>query len=393
MDDDDLFLPGGDEDDVYSWEKEYQRSWEALPDDTQQQISELARKEFHKRASRRLLFQSSHQSGIRRGMTRYLVLVLDLSSNALLKEGRHTRQEIAARSAHTFVSDYHDQNPISHLALVFTRDAVAQRLTDLSGTSHKHIAALKNDKVVAGEPSLQNSLLTARKILAGAPWFGVKEVLVLYSSLNTRDPGDVFATIEQMREEKIRVSVVGFGAEVFILKRLCDATGGIYGVGTDAQHYHDLVLAHSPPPPAPKEEYEKPTALIRMGFPRVVHETGTPSLCACHMEPRRAGMICPQCHSKCCEIPTECPVCGLVLLSSTHLARSYHHLFPVPIFSDISGPHPDDCFSCLRSLSRELGHYQCPQCCEVFCIECDAFIHEKLHNCPGCEIEANYGND
>ena len=34
----------------------------------------------------------------------------------------------------------------------------------------------------------------------------------------------------------------------------------------------------------------------------------------------------------------SCHVCSLTLVSSPHLARSYHHLFPVPAFE----PLPDD---------------------------------------------------
>ena len=33
-----------------------------------------------------------------------------------------------------------------------------------------------------------------------------------------------------------------------------------------------------------------------------------------------------------CELPVECRGCGLTLVSAPHLARSYHHLFPLLIF-------------------------------------------------------------
>ena len=36
------------------------------------------------------------------------------------------------------------------------------------------------------------------------------------------------------------------------------------------------------------------------------------------------------------ELPTACHVCGLTLVSSPHLARSYHHLFPVRSFQEVS---------------------------------------------------------
>lgn len=27
----------------------------------------------------------------------------------------------------------------------------------------------------------------------------------------------------------------------------------------------------------------------------------------------------------------------------------------------------------------------CPKCKQHFCVDCDIYIHESLHNCPGCE--------
>eukprot|EP00201_Polytomella_parva_P009286 CAMPEP_0175067196 /NCGR_PEP_ID=MMETSP0052_2-20121109/16954_1 /TAXON_ID=51329 ORGANISM="Polytomella parva, Strain SAG 63-3" /NCGR_SAMPLE_ID=MMETSP0052_2 /ASSEMBLY_ACC=CAM_ASM_000194 /LENGTH=154 /DNA_ID=CAMNT_0016334031 /DNA_START=27 /DNA_END=491 /DNA_ORIENTATION=+ len=28
----------------------------------------------------------------------------------------------------------------------------------------------------------------------------------------------------------------------------------------------------------------------------------------------------------------------------------------------------------------------CEDCGELFCVECDLYVHESLHNCPGCEL-------
>ena len=42
-----------------------------------------------------------------------------------------------------------------------------------------------------------------------------------------------------------------------------------------------------------------------------------------------------QCQSKYCELPVECKACGLTLVSAPHLARSYHHLFPLPAFNEV----------------------------------------------------------
>lgn len=99
-------------------------------------------------------------------------------------------------------------------------------------------------------------------------------------------------------------------------------------------HLKELVLEHAPPPPAVAESAV--ASLVRMGFPQRGAE-GTVALCACHREVKLGGgYTCPRCKARVCELPTECHICGLTLVSSPHLARSYHHLFPVPGFEEVS---------------------------------------------------------
>lgn len=33
----------------------------------------------------------------------------------------------------------------------------------------------------------------------------------------------------------------------------------------------------------------------------------------------------------------------------------------------------------------ESGRYECETCNLFFCIDCDVFCHEIVHNCPGCQ--------
>lgn len=108
----------------------------------------------------------------------------------------------------------------------------------------------------------------------------------------------------------------------------------------DEGHYKD-VLFETVPPPAVHTAKALNTVeqgggsvdesdLMQMGFAVRLPYTAPLTLCACHSELRRQGYICPRCGSKLCDIPTDCAVCDLVVVSSPHLARSYHHLFPVP---------------------------------------------------------------
>ena len=49
----------------------------------------------------------------------------------------------------------------------------------------------------------------------------------------------------------------------------------------------------------------------------------------------RGSYLCPRCRSAYCELPVECVVCGITLMSAPHLARAYHHLFPLPAFLEV----------------------------------------------------------
>lgn len=121
-------------------------------------------------------------------------------------------------------------------------------------------------------------------------------------------------------------------------------------------HFKELILEHAPPPPAIAEFAI--SNLIKMGFPQRAAE-GSVAICSCHKEAKvGGGYTCPRCKARVCELPTECRICGLTLISSPHLARSYHHLFPIVPFDEVSlsllnDPHlklPKACFGCQQSL-------------------------------------------
>ncbi len=157
-------------------------------------------------------------------------------------------------------------------------------------------------------------------------------------------------------------------------------------MAVDEDHYIHLLSAHLSPPPA--SDVRVAASLIPMGFP-IVKSSERMTLCACHSSPITQGYTCPRCSQKICELPSQCPVCGLHLLSSPHLARSYHHLFPVPPFTRLPPPSSLPlplCVGCSVTLDQSTIPFQCPLCQCVYCLDCDTFIHESLHNCPSCEM-------
>ena len=501
-----------------------------------------------------------------RHMLRHVYLVLDCSrwsreKDAALPPAR-MRLETILSMASEFVNEFYDQNPLGHLGVVLCQDGEASMLTSLGGSPKKHTLALsaalvtemgkKSSDDTGGEFSLQNGIEVAGRSLGYAPRYGSREIIVVMSALATCDPGDILnETLPRLLHAGIRVSTVSLQSEVHICKKLADVTGGLAGVCLNMGHLRDLIMAHAIPPPVNASEEEQDDEndrqihhhgpkvtceFVEMGFPSreggdvptLVHSSGggatknrndggvafaiNPATADDRRSNRlitfaRTGYVCPRCKSRCSDLPSDCAVCGLRLILAPHLARTFHHLFPVRPFEELdeaevvgsSSSNKKDgseievdngnnnsngkkkglealpivsssafipkssisssnvanfivssstssnvmdaqssteqstskminigpsiianstdcdrcCFGCLKVIGckplkndatanndkpttngstaedkREAGEailrFQCPECHNVFCPDCDAFLHETLHNCPGC---------
>ena len=76
------------------------------------------------------------------------------------------------------------------------------------------------------------------------------EVLTLFGSLTTCDPGDINETIKTLKSTNVRVSIVGLAAEMRICRQICKETGGEYNVLLDDHHLKQLIMALVQPPVA-----------------------------------------------------------------------------------------------------------------------------------------------
>lgn len=214
-------------------------------------------------------------------------------------------------------------------------------------------------------------------------------------------------------------------------------TSGKYGVIMNETHFKELLFESIPPPPTLSNQSTTRSSttaadLMQMGFPTKLSNP-IPSLCACHSKLQSSGFICPRCGCKLCDVPADCVICGLTVVSSPHLARSYRHLFPVANWKEVSirsvlHPSPQNlhhlcnsfgssqcstemfffggkyrsdnegdsrrptpvssCFGCAKTLTSshhpsQTPQYVCGRCAHVFCSDCDVF-HEQLGLCPGC---------
>ena len=382
---------------------------------------------------------------LQRGIIRHLIVILDMSVAMAEKDMRPNRFIVALQYITTFIHEFFEQNPISQLGIIGMHDGIAIAISDMSGNPSTHLTNLAKIRPSQsappkyepkGNPSLENALEMSRAALFHAPSHGTREILLVFGALHTSDPGDIHQTIANLISSHIRASVIGLAAQVAICAELVSRTNPPvsthYAIALHEQHFRELLLSHTTPPITyltPDSAAQKASnTLLTMGFPsRTV--SSTPALCACHTKPSRSGYFCPRCSTKVCSLPSECPVCGLTLILSTHLARSYHHLFPLVNWNEV--PTRDAwrskaCFACgkpfpdvgsptspvrnrdgnqsqhlaVPSASRDrdqdpdrprsgasttTSRYACPVCTKHFCIDCDLFAHEVVHNCPGCQ--------
>lgn len=249
---------------------------------------------------------------------------------------------------------------------------------------------------LTGEPSLYNGIETAWEDLIKMPSHASREILVLMSSLTTCDPIVLPSIYDELKNDRIRVSVITLSAEVYVCRKLVQATYGTFSSIIDDVHFRDQLMSHIEPPVAIETQ---PNSIIEMGFP---HSNTTDklqllSMCMCHLSvkdcaPSTNGYFCPKCNSKYCNLPTECTICDLKLVSAPHLTRSYHHLFPIDLFEQLKfNSQASVCFACQHvfgDISNELV-FRCKECGQIYCTECDAFIHDILHVCVGCSTLAS----
>ncbi|KAJ3549487.1 hypothetical protein NMY22_g861 [Coprinellus aureogranulatus] len=401
-------------DQAYAWEATYTRSWETVQEDEAGSL-QTSVEELLARGRRRRFLDSA--APIRRTIIRHLILILDLSMSMMDRDMRPTRFDLTLQYAREFIAEWFDQNPLGQIGIVGMRAGLGERIGEMSGNPQDVLKSIADRHKLepVGEPSLQNAVEMARSTMNHLPTHSSREIVIIFGSLTTCDPGNIHETLDACIKNKIRISVVALAAEMKICRELCDKTGGQFGVAMNEGHFKDLLFELIPPPAqkalthaagatgtGPPASSNLPADLMMMGFPTRLPESSQPTLCVCHSELKSQGFLCPRCQSKVCDVPTDCDICGLMIVSSPHLARSYHHLFPVkpydavPSLDDAAALSPT-CHGCAKpfptTVSSNLsvtegispvGRYQCPECKHTFCSECDIFIHDVVHTCPGC---------
>lgn len=96
-----------------------------------------------------------------------MFIILDMSTAMNDRDFKPTRFVCAIKLVEMFLKEFFDQNPISQIGLIVTRNKRGERISDLSSNLNVHLEALKKlfDVTCVGEPSLLNSLELSQAVL------------------------------------------------------------------------------------------------------------------------------------------------------------------------------------------------------------------------------------
>lgn len=302
--------------------------------------------------------------------------------------------------------------------------------------AHRNGSPNKPSTLYQGSASIQNALLVALKAQRGLPKYGRREILMVLGAMASLDPSHPASCIPLASATRTSISTIHLAAEMYICKRLATETGGALTVPLSENHLVgalDSYALQGPTPLAPSPYSEDPLSsqarILVMGFPLM--EPLEPYDELEHLNdllPVSTHFTCPRCDHllpATAALPTNCPICRLMLVKFQQLARSYALLFPQPSFQPHTLENEHPCHGChhyipptaldatsteksvpatqsfgtlsgLSSLANAASSsassstpvqeqcFICNQCSSLYCGACKEGIAAHLHQCVGC---------
>lgn len=114
----------------FSWEGGYDRTWDMVVEDDDGSLESTVNELLLSNRIKRVLLDTA---SIQRGIIRHVYLVIDLSLAMNLREFKKSWLDLTIQYTKEFITEFFDQNPISQLAIIGTREGTAERISPLSG--------------------------------------------------------------------------------------------------------------------------------------------------------------------------------------------------------------------------------------------------------------------
>ena len=328
-------------------------------------------------------------------MLRQVFIVLDFSLAALATDFRPTRATVILRQLKDFVTRFFDQNPLGSLGLISTKEKKASIISPMSSNARVTINVIEEmekqladdaDQYCLSEPSCQMSLTKAFSYLGSQAKYFSKEIILVMNSLKSCDISNLKDTAKMLRNDSVKCNIIHLSAQVELYQQLAKETGGEMIVPKNENEIDQIFIRLSKPVILEDDHDASASTMIKMGFPsflknsnsskyRMTTNTSSSTNDLSHTNQLSTeGYECPQCGLNVTSIPVQCPTCNLQLVTAPHLARSHHHLFPVPKFTETI--EDSTCSSCGVGNIKVTKNPESDNC---FCLDCEIFMREKLH--------------
>ncbi|ETB61389.1 hypothetical protein, variant [Plasmodium yoelii 17X] len=305
-----------------------------------------------------------------------------MSSSMKERDFKPNRITVILECVEIFLKNFFFKNPVGHVGVVALKNSSAKLIQQLTSNIDDVLNSLVKEQKegLNGSPSLQEGLEIAHNLLMDMPLYGTKEILIMYGSIRTCDKKNILKYLDLLIKNNMYVNCISIAPEMHILKHICEKTNGIYKICTSK---NILINEINQVAETPLWMHGMEPQLIHICFP-VKKKINTQIVCSCHNILNTDTYICNFCNSYTCKIPSKCKICGIHLISMHDLSHITNNLQASPLFVEIKNEqnYYTHCSSCNQQLYDKVS--QCTKCKNIFCLECDVFIHEDLNQCPFC---------
>jgi len=402
-------LAGGE----YTWEAGYEKSWQKVQVDEGGKLliykdDADAMKWIKKRMAEKKK-RGAAGNLLRKSVVRNVYLVLDFSLDANLSDFKPSRAATFMKLLLSSLPVLFERSPLMTIGLIVVCDRVATVVVHSSSDITAIMQGLENlchPKTAQFKPeglmSLYNGIQKAVDLLQLHPDYSTREIVIMLSSIQTVDSSPLSEMIPNLKAHNIQVSVLTLCAEMYIVKLICDQTSGLHRVALDSKHLEKCMNTVLETP-----EWNPNTNAQLLPVAIVAKQSSiSVILCSCHQTALLEYYSCPKCCSTYCNVPINCIVCDLILVTAHDLYRLKLPYQMIPEFLPEPVEVPDDdeenpvtCDSCdtmIYVMTRKVQdgdmdnvQHRCPLCNYVYCSTCHMYMTNKVQQCLGCQLVSN----
>lgn len=331
--------------DKFTWTQEYKKSWEEDSVKPEYSFTSPKHRDYNPN---------------RKNVIRHLLVAIDTSSSIEKQDYLPTIRNQITNSLSEFSTKFISMNPLSLLTFMTCNNTFQKFAKSFDPSNLLNV-------IGDGEFSLLNCLSTAVEILKNSGY--ARECLIITASIGTKDSSSFDEIFKEIKKYNIKVNIISISGEVTLFKRICAFSCSSFYVPQCSNDFEYILSSFL----SPLESLEATNTLIKFGFPTLLDESG---VCTCHLTLNKVNYECPNCKTRVCSLPIQCPVCDLRLISPLNIAKSYYYMYPLAPLKKSSGI----CDVCKNTASN-----CCTKCNSSYCQECHSFIENDLNFCLFCD--------